>query len=278
MSDNAFRDYLLQIGKYPLLTANEELELGKRIKEEHDSTARATLINSNLRLVVKVAKGYRNSYLGIDDLVAEGNTGLITAVDKYDYTLGYRFSTCAVPWIRQAILHALTDKSRPIRLPAQVYQALNRVKKWMSTFASEHGHDATIAEVAEGMKMTTDEVERLLSYQTDVVSLDLPTDDAERTSIADLVEGDNVSMADFIDARLTHDQLVDVIHSLKPRCQTVIKMRYGLAEPNDPAEFSEPHTLEDVGAYIGVTRERARQLEKESLQNMKLIWENRYHD
>lgn len=278
MSDNAFRDYLIEIGKYPLLTAQQELELGRRIKDEHDMTARETLINSNLRLVVRLAKSYRNYYMGIDDLVAEGNAGLITAVDKYDYTMGYRFSTCAVPWIRQAMLRALTDKGRPIRLPAQVYQTLSRVKKWGVGFAAEKGREPTAAEIAEGMGMSLDDVERLLGYQTDVVSLDIPTDDNERSSIGDLVESENVSMADFIDAKLHRDQLIDVIHTLKPRCQVVIKMRYGIAESGDPEEFAEPHTLEEVGAYIGVTRERARQLEKESLQDMKIAWESRYHD
>ena len=138
MSNNSFKDYLIAIGQYPLLNQEQELELGRRIKEEGDEDAREQLINSNLRLVVYIAKQYKNNYVGIEDLVAEGNLGLIAAVDKYDYTYGYRFSTCATPWIKQAILKALTDKCRPVRLPAHIYQQITQIKKFIEVFVANN--------------------------------------------------------------------------------------------------------------------------------------------
>lgn len=291
---NSFRSYLIEIGKFPLLTAEQELDLGKQIKEnkakiDGGDTSRATasaykiareaLINSNLRLVVYIAKGYKSTILPLEDLVAEGNIGLVTAADKYDYTLGYRFSTCATQWIKQSILRALTDKSRTIRLPAQVYQQLQRVKKFMRAFEGEKGVSPTPAEIVEGLPkeaLTEEKVEALLSYQADPISLDTPTDDDERTSIGDLV-GDEGSdnFSEMIDQDMRRAMVKDMLKGLKPRNATIMKMRYGLGDENDPADWHNEHTLEEVGAYVHLTRERVRQIEKETIQNLKIIWEGK---
>lgn len=291
---NAFRSYLIEIGKYPLLNADQELELGKQIKENKakmDSgdtsretvsaykMAREALINSNLRLVVYIAKGYKSSILPLEDLVAEGNIGLVTAADKYDYELGYRFSTCASQWIKQAILRALTDKSRTIRLPAQVYQQLQRVKKFIRAFEAEQGVAPTPVQIVEGLPkeaLTEEKVEALLSYQADPVSLDTPTDDDERTSMGDLI-GDEGSdnFAEMIDQDMRKQMVKDMLKGLKPRNAIIMKMRYGLGDENDPADWRNEHTLEEVGSYVGLTRERVRQLEKETIQNLKIVWEGK---
>lgn len=291
---NAFRSYLIEIGKYPLLTADQELELGKQIKENKAKmdggdtsretasaykVAREALINSNLRLVVYIAKGYKSSILPLEDLVAEGNIGLVTAADKYDYELGYRFSTCASQWIKQAILRALTDKSRTIRLPAQVYQQLQRVKKFIRAFEAEQGIAPTPAQIVEGLPkeaLTEEKVEALLSYQADPVSLDTPTDDDERTSMGDLIgDEDSDNFADMIDQDMRKQMVKDMLKGLKPRNATIMKMRYGLGDENDPADWRNEHTLEEVGSYVGLTRERVRQLEKETIQNLKIVWEGK---
>lgn len=271
MSDNPFRDYLIAIGQYPLLNQEQELELGRRIKDEGDEDAREQLINSNLRLVVYIAKQYKNAYIGIEDLVAEGNLGLISAVDKYDYTYGYRFSTCATPWIKQAILKALTDKGRPVRLPAHIYQQITQMKKFTDTFLVNNGREPTRAEIAKGLGIDEEKVDSLFKWKQDTISMDMPIGDEEKNTVADTIADTNdISPAEYAEKQLMSEFIQKMIAKLPARTQTIMKMRYGLGNDKDPEDWKNEHTLEEIGTYLGITRERVRQIEKETIQNLKL--------
>lgn len=271
MSDNPFKDYLIAIGQFPLLNQEQELELGRRIKDEGDEDAREQLINSNLRLVVYIAKQYKNAYIGIEDLVAEGNLGLISAVDKYDYTYGYRFSTCATPWIKQAILKALTDKGRPVRLPAHIYQQITQMKKFTDTFLVNNGREPTRAEIAKGLGIDEEKVDSLSKWKQDTISMDMPIGDEEKNTVADTIADTNdLSPAEYAEKQLMSEFIQKMIAKLPARTQTIMKMRYGLGNDKDPEDWKNEHTLEEIGTYLGITRERVRQIEKETIQNLKL--------
>ena len=271
MSNNSFKDYLIAIGQYPLLNQEQELELGRRIKEEGDEDAREQLINSNLRLVVYIAKQYKNNYVGIEDLVAEGNLGLIAAVDKYDYTYGYRFSTCATPWIKQAILKALTDKGRPVRLPAHIYQQITQIKKFIETFVANNSREPTRAEIAKALGIDEEKVDSLFKWKQDTISMDMPLGDEEKNTIADTIADPNdILPTKYVERELMREFIQKMIAKLPARTQIIMKMRYGLGNDKDPEDWKNEHTLEEIGAYLGITRERVRQIEKETIQNLKL--------
>ena len=271
MSNNSFKDYLIEIGQYPLLNQEQELELGRRIKEEGDEDAREQLINSNLRLVVYIAKQYKNNYVGIEDLVAEGNLGLIAAVDKYDYTYGYRFSTCATPWIKQAILKALTDKGRPIRLPAHIYQQITQIKKFIEIFVAKNSREPTRAEIAKALGIDEEKVDSLFQWKQDTISMDMPLGDEEKNTIADTIADPNdILPTKYVERQLMSEFIQKMIAKLPVRTQIIMKMRYGLGNDKDPEDWKNEHTLEEIGAYLGITRERVRQIEKETIQNLKL--------
>lgn len=271
MSNNSFKDYLIEIGQYPLLNQEQELELGRRIKEEGDEDAREQLINSNLRLVVYIAKQYKNNYVGIEDLVAEGNLGLIAAVDKYDYTYGYRFSTCATPWIKQAILKALTDKGRPIRLPAHIYQQITQIKKFIEIFVAKNSREPTRAEIAKALGIDEEKVDSLFKWKQDTISMDMPLGDEEKNTIADTIADPNdILPTKYVERQLMSEFIQKMISKLPVRTQIIMKMRYGLGNDKDPEDWKNEHTLEEIGAYLGITRERVRQIEKETIQNLKL--------
>ena len=271
MSNNSFKDYLIEIGQYPLLNQEQELELGRRIKEEGDEEAREQLINSNLRLVVYIAKQYKNNYVGIEDLVAEGNLGLIAAVDKYDYTYGYRFSTCATPWIKQAILKALTDKGRPVRLPAHIYQQITKIKKFIEIFVANNSREPTRAEIAKALGIDEEKVDSLFQWKQDTISMDMPLGDEEKNTIADTIADPNdILPTKYVERQLMSEFIQKMIAKLPARTQIIMKMRYGLGNDKDPEDWKNEHTLEEIGAYLGITRERVRQIEKETIQNLKL--------
>ena len=271
MSNNSFKDYLIEIGQYPLLNQEQELELGRRIKEEGDEDAREQLINSNLRLVVYIAKQYKNNYVGIEDLVAEGNLGLIAAVDKYDYTYGYRFSTCATPWIKQAILKALTDKGRPVRLPAHIYQQITQIKKFIEIFVAKNSREPTRAEIAKALGIDEEKVDSLFKWKQDTISMDMPLGDEEKNTIADTIADPNdILPTKYVERQLMSEFIQKMIAKLPARTQIIMKMRYGLGNDKDPEDWKNEHTLEEIGAHLGITRERVRQIEKETIQNLRL--------
>ena len=269
---NTFRNYLIEIGRYPLLTKEQELELAYAYRDG-DMAAREKLINSNLRLVISIAKNYQNQHLSIMDLVGEGNIGLITAVEKFNPDLGYRFSTCATPWIKQAISKAITDKGRNIRIPAHIYQLLSKYRHAVAELEQD-GSKAEDEQIARKLNIEVDKVKELKHWMHDTVSLETPLGHDSEETIGDMVADNHAETPfEYTEKQLMHKKILKVIGQLKPRTQQIIKLRYGLADANDPIEYSHEHTLEEIGVLVGITRERVRQIEKQALAEMKLIWD-----
>lgn len=277
MSKNFIRDYLSEIAQYPLLTHEEELSLGKAIKEgtpDEAVAARDKLATSNLKLVVFVAKNYKNTHLPLEDLIMEGNLGLMKAVDKYDYTLGYKFSTCAIPWIKQAILKSITEKGKTIRLPAHIYSQLNKMRDAVDELNAQGNHNPTDADIAKFMNVDVEDIANLKEWRKDAINLSTPLGDEDKNTIEDVVEDKHdESPVEYAEKSVMHDRVRDMLKNYKERTQIIMKMRYGLGDEGDPEEFFQEHTLEDIGQYIGITRERVRQIEKETLQDMKNNWD-----
>lgn len=268
---NPLSDYLRAIAKYPLLTADEEFELGRRIADG-DADAFEKMVNCNLRLVVHIAKHYQNVHLSLLDLIGEGNLGLITAVEKYDYTLGNRFSTCAVQWIKQAISKAITDKGRNVRIPAHMYQLMSQYRKAINDLGAD-GHLLTDEEIAAYLKVDTDKIKVLRQYKHDTLSLDMPLGDESEDTLGDLQADNSDTPIDYTERGLRAQLVQEAISTLKPRSQQIVKMRYGLGADGDPVAWRDEHTLEQVGAALGITRERVRQIEKESMTELRRVLE-----
>ena len=270
--NNTFRKYLIEIGQYPLLTAKEETELAIAYRNG-DGKAREKLINSNLRLVVNIAKNYKNSHLSIADLVSEGNLGLITAVDKYNPDLGYRFSTCATPWIKQAISKAITDKGRNIRIPAHIYQLLSKYRHALAELEVD-GHKPSDEEIARKLNVETDKVKQLKGWMHDTISLETPLGADSEETVGDMIADSHTETPyEYTEKQMTHRKILKVLDQFKPRTQSIIKLRYGIAADGDPDMYNYEHTLEEIGEILGITRERVRQIEKQTLAEMKLIWD-----
>ena len=267
--------YLKEIGKYPLLTKEQELELGRRIKDEHDMEAREQMINSNLRLVVSVAKPFKNGYhsIPLEDLIADGNIGLMTAVDKYDYTLGYKFSTCAVPWIKQAIMKGIADKSRTIRLPANVIQDFNKMNNAIEALAEEGIYEPTDEQIGKKMGKTANEIANLKQWKQNTASLETPLGDEDGNTIGDLCADTHsetpVEYAERSEREVFVQKLLD---QCDERTKAIFKLRFGLGVEGDPEEYKVEHTLEEIGDIIEphITRERVRQIVAAQLTRWKM--------
>ncbi len=260
--EDPVRMYLKEIGKVPLLSSDEEIELAKRM-ENGDELARARLAEANLRLVVSIAKKYLGRGLLFLDLIQEGNLGLIKAVEKFDYTKGYKFSTYATWWIRQAITRAIADQARTIRIPVHMVETINRVTRVSRQLMQELGREPSVEEIAEEMKLSEDKVREILKVAQEPVSLESPVGEEEESHLGDFIQDDNVTTpADAATLLLLKEQLDEAMSALTDREKEVLRMRFGLNE-------AQPLTLEQVGKHFNVTRERIRQIEAKALRKLK---------
>jgi RNA polymerase primary sigma factor len=256
------RMYLKEIGRIPLLKREEEIELAKRV-EEGDKAAKAKLIVSNLRLVVSIAKKYIGRGMSFLDLIQEGNKGLIRAVEKYDWKKGYKFSTYATWWIRQAITRSIADQARTIRIPVHMVETINKVARTSRKLMQEMGREPTVEEIAEEMDIEESKVRRVKKISQRTTSLETPIGDDEDSFLGDFIPDEKeVTPYEFASKKLLKKNLSKVLDALSDREARVLKMRFGLDE-------RKPMTLEEVGREFGVTRERIRQIEAKALRKLK---------
>ena len=256
------KKYLKEIGRTPLLTFEEEIDLAKRA-EKADESAKERLIKANLRLVVSIAKKYLGRRLSFLDLIQEGNKGLIRGVEKYDWRRGFKFSTYATWWIRQAITRAIADQSRTIRIPVHMVDQINRFYKTQRKLMQKHGKDPDIKEIAKEMEISVDEAENLMRISQQPKSLSTPVgDDKEATLEQFIADKSKPSLYDAVSQELLKDALGEVLETLSPREKKVLIMRFGL-------EDGKPKTLEEVGKEFKVTRERIRQIEAKAIRKLK---------
>ncbi len=261
-ADDPVKVYLKEIGRVPLLSPEEEIELAMRIAD-NDEYAKKRLAEANLRLVVSIAKRYVGRGMQFLDLIQEGNLGLIKAVDKFDHTKGFKFSTYATWWIRQAITRAIADQARTIRIPVHMVETINKVKKTNSQLLHKNGRDPTAEEIANELGMTVSKVREILRVAQEPVSLETPIGEEEDSHLGDFIPDDDApAPADAASILLLKEQLDEVLQSLTPREAKVLSMRFGL-------EGGHPHTLEEVGKYFDVTRERIRQIEAKALRKLR---------
>ena len=260
--EDPVRMYLKEIGKVSLLTADEEIELAKRM-EQGDEDAKKRLAEANLRLVVSIAKHYVGRGMLFLDLIQEGNLGLIKAVEKFDYRKGYKFSTYATWWIRQAITRAIADQARTIRIPVHMVETINKLIRVSRQLLQELGREPTPEEVAEEMDMNVDRVREILKISQEPVSLETPIGEEEDSHLGDFIQDDNVPVpADAAAFTLLKEQLIEVLGTLTEREQKVLRLRFGLDD-------GRARTLEEVGKEFNVTRERIRQIEAKALRKLR---------
>ena len=260
--EDPVRMYLKEIGKVPLLSAEEEIELAKRM-EEGDEAAKKRLAEANLRLVVSIAKRYVGRGMLFLDLIQEGNLGLIKAVEKFDYRKGYKFSTYATWWIRQAITRAIADQARTIRIPVHMVETINKLIRVSRQLLQELGREPQPEEIAEKMDMSVDRVREILKISQEPVSLETPIGEEEDSHLGDFIQDDNVPVpADAAAFTLLKEQLVEVLNTLTDREQKVLRLRFGLDD-------GRARTLEEVGKEFNVTRERIRQIETAALRKLR---------
>ena len=259
--DDPVKMYLKDIGKVPLLSADDEIDLARKMMDG-DEDAKRELSVANLRLVVSIAKRYVGRGMQFLDLIQEGNLGLIKAVDKFDYTKGFKFSTYATWWIRQAITRAIADQARTIRIPVHMVETINKVKKTNSQLLHKNGRDPTAEEIAEVLDMPVDKVREIMRVAQEPVSLETPIGEEEDSHLGDFIQDDAPAPADAASATLLKEELAHVLKTLTPREERVLSMRFGLTD-------GHPHTLEEVGKEFNVTRERIRQIEAKALRKLR---------
>ena len=265
--DDPVRMYLKEIGRVPLLTADRERELAEIMSgetpEEEKTAAKKELVEANLRLVVSIAKRYVGKGMFFLDLIQEGNLGLMKAVDKFDYSRGYKFSTYATWWIRQAITRAIADQARTIRIPVHMVETIHKVSRTARQLLQEFGREPTTDEIAEHLGITAEKVREIMKIAQDPVSLETPIGEEEDSHLGDFVEDmDSPAPSDSASYSLLREQLCNILHTLTPREEKVIKLRFGL-------EDGRPRTLEEVGKQFQITRERIRQIEAKALRKLR---------
>ena len=260
--DDPVRMYLKEIGQVKLLSAEEEIELAKRVSEG-DQAAKNKLTEANLRLVVSIAKKYSGRGLHILDLIQEGNTGLIRAVDKFDWTKGNKFSTYATWWIRQAITRAIADQARTIRVPVHMVEVINKATRCNRKLVQELGREPTVEEIAKELNLPVEKIIEANRTAADTLSLDTPVGDEEDTSIGSFVEDERTPVpADATSNALLAEALKEILDTLTEREADVLRMRFGMYD-------GRTHTLEEVGQIFGVTRERIRQIENKAIRKLR---------
>ena len=260
--DDPVRMYLKEIGKIKLLTPEEELELAKKMAAG-DTEARRRMSEANLRLVVSIAKRYVGRGMQLLDLIQEGNLGLMKAVEKFDYTKGYKFSTYATWWIRQSITRAIADQARTIRIPVHMVETINRVLRTSHSMVQTLGREPTTQEVADELHMDLQKVEEIMKIAQEPVSLETPIGEEEDSHLGDFIQDDEASQpSEEASYTLLREQLEEVLGTLTDREQEVLRMRFGLRD-------GKPHTLEEVGKEFDVTRERIRQIESKALRKLR---------
>ena len=260
--DDPVRMYLKEIGQIPLLSVEDEQELAKKVAEGNQ-TAKNKLTEANLRLVVSIAKKYSGRGLHILDLIQEGNTGLIRAVDKFDYTKGNKFSTYATWWIRQAITRAIADQARTIRVPVHMVEVINKATRCNRKLVQELGREPTLEEVADELNLPIEKIIEANRTAADTLSLDTPVGDEEDTTIGSFVEDDNTpGPADATSNALLAEALGEILNTLTDREADVLRLRFGMFD-------GKTHTLEEVGQIFGVTRERIRQIENKAIRKLR---------
>ncbi len=262
--EDSVKVYLKEIGKIPLLTYEEELDLAKRI-EAGDTLAREDMANANLRLVVSVAKKYvGGSNMTFLDLIQEGNLGLLKAIDKFDYHKGYKFSTYATWWIRQAVTRAIADQSRTIRIPVHMKEQMNKISRASRTFISAHGRDPSIKEISEIMNITEQRMEEIMQLYGNTISLDTPIGEEDDSMLMDFVADDRMpEQFATVEQNMLGNQIDDMLAQLSDREQRILRLRFGFID-------GRIWTLEEVGKEFHVTRERIRQIEARALRCLRM--------
>ena len=263
--DDPVKVYLKEIGRVPLLSPEEEISLALKIQAggPEGEKAKQRLSEANLRLVVSIAKRYVGRGMQFLDLIQEGNLGLIKAVEKFDHTKGFKFSTYATWWIRQAITRAIADQARTIRIPVHMVETINKVKKVSSQLLHEYGHDPSAEEIAERLEMPVDKVREIMRVAQEPVSLETPIGEEEDSHLGDFIPDDDAPVpAEAASQTLLKEQLADVLKTLTPREEKALRLRFGL-------EDGRPRTLEEVGKEFNVTRERIRQIEAKALRKLR---------